>query len=579
MSYVARNYDEIVRDMLTTLTGGTVRESVTAPAGDVPIILEKLQNRPVRRISHLEGTAVIGVGAAARDVPYRFSAADFELISTTGDDNNKDSIRFRDGGRRPKPGSTLTVNYYPVQTLPTPLTDLNVGSVIRTLMETVAREMAMAYLQLDHVYESAFVDTAEGSSLDKVVALVGVRRLPTGFPVARLRFTRRADAGAGSQVTIPANTAVVDATGARYLTLDALTLEPGETTREVNARGESPGTKLAGTGELNRMEVLIAGVSEVTNPQPAYSLSAAETDAELRRRAAGSLHGVVRGTQNALKFGLLSIEGIKNVNVVEAPNGVPGEIRIEVAHASDDPNIDAIIARTIEEIRPAGIRVLWNKAQSLSVAVTVTLTLAGSGAGVTGGVLSAINSAIEASLREYLTSLPPGGKARRAQLLKLVLADERVSDATVTLTPQGASAVDELQLPADTIIEVTSMSFTPPTYEVEDLTAAAVSTVSAYLPIHLAAGISLAQAISAITPAFDSYLAARAPSSPLDVDSLAAAIRDDSRFALVRNEVIVTVEGGGRFLQLTDGVGQYALATNERLQKAEVTIEPREGAL
>lgn len=102
MSYVPRNYDEIVRDMLTTLTGGTVRETVTAPSGDVPIILERLQNRPVRRVSHLEGTIVVGVGTNARDVSYRFSAADFELVSTTGD-NNKDSIRFREGGRRRNP--------------------------------------------------------------------------------------------------------------------------------------------------------------------------------------------------------------------------------------------------------------------------------------------------------------------------------------------------------------------------------------------------------------------------------------------------------------------------------------------
>ena len=578
MSYVPRNYDEIVRDMLTTLTGGTVRETVTAPSGDVPIILERLQNRPVRRVSHLEGTIVVGVGTNARDVSYRFSAADFELVSTTGD-NNKDSIRFREGGRRPKPGSPLTVNYYPVQTLPTPLTDLNVGSVIRTMLETVAREMAMAYLQLQHVYDSAFLDTAEGSSLDKVVALVGVRRLPAGYPVARLRFTRRADAGAGAQVTIPANTAVIDATGARYLTLDALTLEPGESTREIDARGETPGTKLVETGELTRMEVLIAGVSGVTNPQPARALSTPETDDALRRRAAASLHGVVRGTQDALKFGLLSIDGVKNVNVIEAPNGVAGEIRLEVAHASDDPHIDAIIDRTIRDIRPAGIRVLWNKAQSKHVAVRVALTLAGSGAGVTGGVLNAINSVVETSLRQYLTDLPPGGKARRAQMLKLVLDDERISDAEVRLTPEGEGEVDELQLPEDTILEISALTFTPPTYEVAETAAAAVSTVSAALPIHLAAGVTLVNAISAITPALDSYLAGRNPSAPLDVDGLAAAIRDDSRFGLAREDVVVTVEGGGRFLQLTDGVGSYTPASNERLQKGEISIEPREGAM
>jgi hypothetical protein len=270
---------------------------------------------------------------------------------------------------------------------------------------------------------------------------------------------------------------------------------------------------------------------------------------------------------------------VKNVNLIEAPNGVAGEIRIEVAHTSDDPGIDALIERTVREFRPAGIRVLWAKAQSQRIGLRVALTLAGSGAGVTGGVLSALNNSVEARLRTYLADLPPGGKARRAQMLKLVLDDERISDAELKIMPEGGNEVDELQLPADTILEVTTLTFTPPTYEVEAGAAAAISTVSAYLPIHLAAGVTLTNATSAITPALDSYLAARGPSAPLDVDGLAAAIRDDTRFALVRSEVIVTVEGGGRFLQLTDGVGSYALAVKERLQKGEVTIEPREGAL
>jgi hypothetical protein len=89
-------------------------------------------------VSSLDGS----VGTAEKPVPYRFTAADFELISTAGD-ANLDAIRFRDGGRRPIPNSDLTVNYYPVQTPPVPVNDLNVGSVVRTLLETVAVEMAV----------------------------------------------------------------------------------------------------------------------------------------------------------------------------------------------------------------------------------------------------------------------------------------------------------------------------------------------------------------------------------------------------------------------------------------------------
>ncbi|WP_204319681.1 hypothetical protein, partial [Klebsiella aerogenes] len=47
-------------------------------------------------------------------------------------------------------------------------------------------------------------------------------------------------------------------------------------------------------------------------------------------------------------------------------------------------------------------------------------------------------------------------------------------------------------------------------------------------------------------------------------DSVTAAIRDDSRFALIRAEATVTVETGERFLQLSDGVGEYMPGPGER---------------
>ncbi|HSD77781.1 MAG TPA: hypothetical protein VLA98_10260, partial [Solirubrobacteraceae bacterium] len=145
MSYEPRTYDAIVRDLLTTLTGGTVRETVTAPPAGATTVLDRLRDRPVRRVSHLEGTVAVGAGPDAPRIGYRFTDADFELVSTAGDPADKDAIRFRDGGRAPVPGTDLTVNYYPVAAPPAPVNDLNVGSVVRTLLETVARELAETY--------------------------------------------------------------------------------------------------------------------------------------------------------------------------------------------------------------------------------------------------------------------------------------------------------------------------------------------------------------------------------------------------------------------------------------------------
>jgi uncharacterized phage protein gp47/JayE len=577
VTYVPRTYDQVVRDLLTTLTGGTVRETLTAPLPGPSLLLERLSRRPVRRVSHLEGTIALGEGPEAQQMPYRFTDADFELVSTSGDPAEADAIRFRSGGRVPVPGTTLVVNYYPVDAPPAPVNDLNVGSVIRTLLETVGRELAETYQHLDHVYRSAFVETAEGSSLDNVVALVGVRRLPAGHPVVRVRLGRGTAPG-GGRVTVPAGTAITDDEGSRYLTQAEVTLEPGEPSREVTAVGESAGTRLAGAGELDRLEVLLAGIGEVTNPQPARTLSAPETDDELRRRARGALHAVPRGTPDALAFGLRSIPGVKDVQIIEAPNGVPGEVELVVAY--DDPadqQVAQAVDRQIEELRPAGVRVRQRAAARLRVDAVVTLTLAG--AGVAGEELTSLQHDVQQRLEAFLRAVPPGGVVRRAQLAALALQDTRLVDASVELRPSGRDPAETLELGRGEALEVGAVTFAPALAERAPEASATVSTVSALLPVHLLPGVTAADATTAINAAVDSHLATRAAGAPLTVDGLAAAIRDDTRYVLVRAEAQVTVEAGDRFRQLTDGVGEYALGPNEALQRGAISIDVREGSV
>lgn len=571
MSYEPRTYDQIVRDVLTTLTGGTARETVKAPAGNAVITPAKLLNRPVRRVSSLDGV----IGTPDKPVSYRFTATDFELISTTGDDNNKDAIRFRDGGRRPIPNSDLTVNYYPVQTPPVPVNDLNVGSVVRSLLETVAVEMAVMYQHLAFIYDSAYIDTAQGSSLDKVVALVGVNRLGSGYPIVKLRFQRKT--GTPGRITIPANTAVTDDSGHRYLTNEELILEPGESSRDVLASGDTPGTADVDASKLDRLEVLVAGIDTVTNPEASYRLSASETDDQLRRRAQGAFDGVARGTLDALRFQLLSLDEVKDVKITEEPNGVPGEVRIDVAYNQDTPEAEAVVAQRIQQVKPAGIRVIAGAAATRKVNVRVALTLAGTG--VSGPDLSSLQQSLQAALVPALNATPPGGAVRRSKLLALVMTDPRIADAQIYLSSNGGAEAEELTLNSGEVLQVvTPVVFSPPQTE-EAVTTRVNVKVSAMLPLHLTPGTTQANARQAIDSAFTSHLTTRSSDAPLTLDSVAAAIRDDSRFALVRNEATITVESGTRFFQLTDGVGSYAPAPNETLQKDQLNLDVREGGV
>ncbi len=573
MTYTARRYDEIVRDMLTTLTGGTVGESVIVPPDAVPLL--KLHDHPVRRVSHAEGQIWVTTLKTEGDKkvphkelkPYRFSDAEFELVSTTGNDSDKDAIRFREKGQKPAAGSTLVINYYPVQTDPVPLTDVSVGSVVRTLLETVAFELALSYQQLEQVYKSAFVETAEGDALDRVVALVGITRLAGGHPVAKLRFTRRP--GTSGSVAIPARTPITDDKGNRYLTTADALLEPGESTREVMAAGETSSTQEVDAGALKYLELAINGISEVTNPDAARRLAAEETDKELRARSRGALRGTLRGTVDAIRFGLLSIEGVKEVTVAE-PDDEPGIIDVTVAYSDDSESVKALVAERLQKLRPAGILVRSGEAAKHAVTVTVTLTLAG--ASLPAAELKAVTEGAAARVEETLTAIPPGGAVRNAQLVAAVLGDTRIVDAQIALSPEG-------NVPAGKIIDVVKVDVAAPLFEESADAKATIAKVSVSLPIHLVEAATEADAASAIDPAVTTYLSTRAIDASLTVDGLLAAIRDESRYVVVRAEVLVTVESAGTFRQLTDGVGSYTPAPNEKLEKDIIAITVREGTV
>lgn len=588
MSFTLRTYDAIVRDMLTTLTGGTAHEIIEKVPPDTRT-MPRLSKAPVRRISNVEGEITIIVPDRAdpgkkksTQLPYRFTAADFELISSKGDPAQLDTIRFREKGKKPTPGTTLIVNYYPAQTDPVPLTDISVGSVVRTILETIGIELALAYQQLDQVYKSAFIDTAEGDSLDRVVALVGVERMRGGHPVAKLRFTRAP--GAGGNVTIPPGTPVTDAKGNRYLTVVEVTMETGETTREVLAAGESATTTEAEANTLTLLEVAIGGISTVTNPEPARKLTNDESDADVRLRVRGALRGTMRGTPDAIRNGVLAIEGVKDVTVSENPGKVAGEIRIDVAYqtgldAAKLATVKEAVEIRINEMRPAGIRYSIGEAATQKVAVNVaTLMLAG--APISGAELQAIRDSVAEKITAVLKSVPPGGVARRAQLSAAALSDSRVIDATIMLTPAGQAATQELTLPEATVLQLDGkITFGTVAFEKSGTAQPVTSPVSMTLPLHLVKTTSEAEARLAIESAVTEHLATRAPSSPLSVDSLASAIRDDTRFMLVREEVLVTVEAQGKFRDLSAAAGSYEPVANESLIKGTISIDVREGSV
>ena len=362
MSFAAEPYSQFVDDLVSALTGGTIRES-----------FRFLPEQASYRLTASEpvAPATVRVFGLAGGAYRRFQRGrDFVL----GPENTFVWQGQADGAPPPDAvwpdlGTTFYANYETVPDfIAVPrLTDRNVGSVTRLLAESFAREYAVLSGQLEAVYEAAFLDTATGRDLDNLAALVGLTRHGATFATGSVVFSRSSPAPADIQIFAGTRVSTTDAAPAVFETEAAKTLRRGELSVEapiVALEAGSAGVVAAGLiGVINRP---ILGVDRVENPQPTRFSAATESDEALRARARRALDHAGKATTSALIGALSGLPGVreKDVLISDDPVARPGIVEVKVALPEmSEAERDFAAARAvelIEETRPVGVRVLAN---------------------------------------------------------------------------------------------------------------------------------------------------------------------------------------------------------------------------
>jgi hypothetical protein len=158
MAFAKKTYKEIASDILTQICGGACIEKPTYVDGKN---LYKLPNLPVTEVKSIEGT---------------FNGENRLFVKNIDFDLAVDSIEWLAKGVHPDDNTVFSVDY--IFTRQSGISDVNVGSVVRTIVEAVSRELEYFYLQMEQAYLSGFLDTATGNALDLVVSLLGIKRKP-----------------------------------------------------------------------------------------------------------------------------------------------------------------------------------------------------------------------------------------------------------------------------------------------------------------------------------------------------------------------------------------------------------------
>jgi uncharacterized phage protein gp47/JayE len=371
VTYIAEPYPAVTDQILTGLTGGVARETHRFFAGANAFAFEAGAERvlvdSVRVLGQANTVAVTFQPgrdfAIGGDGLLRFLASDEDVTVPAA------------GATWPDEATEFYVGYYHVDSDRALLTDRNVGSLTRTLAEAFARELAVLRQQLEMVYESAFVETAEGRSLDMVVALLGLERKAREYATGSVRFRR--DTPSPADIFVPAGTKVSTAlppppatgetpkTNAKpvaFVTSEDRTLRRGQLSVEASIRAEEKGAVgIVEAGAITVVNQPVLGVSGVTNDAATVFGSSGESDDELRRRARTVAERAGRATPRALTNALTEIPGIRenDVKVVEELQLRPGVVQVFVAD-EPTPELAVQVQDAILETRAAGIRVEHN---------------------------------------------------------------------------------------------------------------------------------------------------------------------------------------------------------------------------
>ncbi|MFN7963270.1 MAG: baseplate J/gp47 family protein [Thermoanaerobaculia bacterium] len=583
MSFLERSFPDVVRDVLTNLTQGVVGEAHRIDAYDPkarPLVLPEvvLERRPVRRVSRVQGF----IAAAEPDqepIPYTFGLADYQLIPLSEGGQDFAKLRFLPFGKRPAPGTNLVVNYYPRSTDPTPITDLNVGSVARTLVEALSRELALGWAQLNLVYDSAFLGTASGPSLERVVELLGYRRFEAGRASGTVTFRRRP--GLAGSITVPAGTPVADgADKIRYETIETHEMLAGESVAEVRVRGVSAATPPVEAGVLTVIQRAIAGLESVTNERPTSRASEAETDEELRSRARSALLASDKGTPAAIRFGLLQLPEVRDVRVIEMPNGVPGEIRVEVAVDPPQPVSSPLPPRVLarlDELRPAGIRVLAAGVGVTEATASLALTLAGPPRPPAD--VEPIRTAARERLLAEVQKKGVGETLRLRPLAAALLADPQLVDVALALGVKGgpvpAEGADLVPAPGTSVsLAAQDVSFQQVLFEAAAPAGAVKVEVRLSVALSLEAGVTAEAAEQTLKSKLGAFFAQLAPGTSVDSAAVLTALRQEGQYGLDPLSLLVTLTAGDQFFQIAQGGGAFTVLPEQSFEVVAVERKP-----
>lgn len=272
----------------------------------------------------------------------------------------------------------------------TSITNLNPGSVIRTILETIAKAMSDLYGLIHTVTRAGFIQTAEGKWLDLKVRELGLLRKQGQKASGYITFYRNEPKD--NNITIPAGTIVKTGKNSegqeyRFNTIEEVILPAGEMDVFTMVEAEQIGIEYnVGKETITKMTTYIAGLNGVVNKNVNIGVGSrswqvtvgtnTETDEDLRKRAIYRWDELgVGGTADAYRSWALSVPGVKAVLILDDFPFGPGTVGLVIASENGIPTPELLqkVHDTVVSRKPltASVYVLSPKVKLVNINLLV----------------------------------------------------------------------------------------------------------------------------------------------------------------------------------------------------------------
>lgn len=319
-------------------------------------------------------------------------------------------------------------------------TDNNAGSVLRTLVEAYAREMATFYAILDKAHRAGYLETAEGAALDSVVAVLGIDRARAGRLAGKIELGRISPAP--QDIGVPAGFRVTGALPDGNLlplfeTVEDATLTRG-TTRvvveiaEVQDPGAPPPDKPVPAINPRALTIMprpALGIESVQNIDPITRTTEDETDDHLRARARLALRQSQRGTLDAI-VAAVSEQGIARVEVREPDTGPPGVVLVLIGDPAFEHDLlsQERVRRAVRATKAAGVRAVIQFVRT--VYIQPTILIAPTDPDLDDRGFERLRGELRLALAKFVADLPSEQNVSRRKLEAILFGHPGVRDIT-----------------------------------------------------------------------------------------------------------------------------------------------------